>query len=86
MYLVIQLYLSLCDSMDCSLPGSSIHGIFQIKVLEWVSISSSRRSSRFRDQTFDLLNWQVDSLPLPHLGSLVIKGRQKREESVIKQE
>ena len=86
MYLVIQLYLSLCDSMDCSLPGSSIHGIFQVKILEWVSISSSRRSSTFGDQTFDLLNWQVDSLPLHHMGSLVIKGRQKREESVIKQE
>ena len=86
MYLVIQLCLTLCDSMDCSLPGSSIHGIFQVKILEWVSISSSRRSSRFRDQTFDFLNWQVDSLPLPDLGCLVIKGRQKREESVIKQE
>jgi len=31
----------LCDPMDCSLPGSSIHGIFQARVLEWVAISSS---------------------------------------------
>ena len=32
--------------MDCSLPGSSIHGIFQARVLEWVAISFSRRSSQ----------------------------------------
>ena len=36
---------TLCDPMDCSLPGSSIHGIFQARVLEWVAISFSRRSS-----------------------------------------
>ena len=37
--------------MDCSPPGSSIHGIFQARVLEWVAISFSRGSSRPRDQT-----------------------------------
>ena len=37
---VTQMCLTLCDPMDCSLPGSSIHGIFQAIVLEWVSISS----------------------------------------------
>ena len=37
--------------MDCSLPGSSIHGIFQARVLEWVAISFSRGSSRPRDRT-----------------------------------
>ena len=40
---------TLCDPMDCSLPGSSIHGIFQARVLEWVAISFSRGSSRPRD-------------------------------------
>ena len=35
---------TLCDPMDCSLPGSSVHGIFQARVLEWVAISFSRRS------------------------------------------
>ena len=39
----------LCDPMDCSLPGSSIHGIFQAKILEWVAISFSRGSFRPRD-------------------------------------
>ena len=42
---------TLCDPMDCSLPGSSIHGIFQARVLEWVAISFSRRSSQPRDWT-----------------------------------
>ena len=37
--------------MDCSLPGSSVHGIFQARVLEWVAISSSMGSSGPRDQT-----------------------------------
>ena len=37
--------------MDYSLPGSSIHGIFQAEVLEWVAISFSRGSSRSRDLT-----------------------------------
>ena len=37
--------------MDCSLPGSSVHGIFQARILEWVAMSSSRGLSRPRDQT-----------------------------------
>ena len=38
----LQSYPTLCDLMDCSLPGPSIHGIFQARVLEWVAISFSR--------------------------------------------
>ena len=38
---VIQSCPTLCDPMDCSLPGSSIHGIFQARILEWVTISFS---------------------------------------------
>ena len=41
----------LCDPMDCSLPGSSVHGIFQARVLEWVAISFSSGSSQPRDRT-----------------------------------
>ena len=48
---VAQSCLTLCDPMDCSLPGSSIHGIFQARILEWVAISFSRRSSWPRDWT-----------------------------------
>ena len=36
-----QSYLTLSDPIDCSLPGSSVHGIFQASVLEWVAIASS---------------------------------------------
>ena len=43
---------TLCDPMDCSLPCSSVHGIFQARVLEWVTISLSRGSSRPRDRTW----------------------------------
>ena len=42
---------TLCDPMHCSPPGSSVHGIFQARLLEWVTISFSRGSSRLRDQT-----------------------------------
>ena len=38
-------HVRLCNPMDCSLPGSSIHGILQAWILKWVAISSSRRSS-----------------------------------------
>ena len=42
---------TLCDPVDCSLPGSSVHGILQARILEWVAISFSRGSSRPRDRT-----------------------------------
>ena len=42
---------TLLQHMDCSPPGSSVHGIFQARILEWVDISISRGSSRHRDQT-----------------------------------
>ena len=42
---------TLCDPMDCSLSGSSVCGILQARILEWVAISFSRRSSRPRDWT-----------------------------------
>ena len=48
---VAQFCLTLCDPMDCSLSGSSFHGIFQARILEWVAISFSRRSSQPRDWT-----------------------------------
>ena len=46
---VAQSCLTLYDPMDCSIPGSSIHGIFQARVLEWGAIALSRGSSRPRD-------------------------------------
>ena len=48
---VTQLCLTLCHPMDCSPPGSSVHGILQARILEWVAILFSRGSSQPRDQT-----------------------------------
>ena len=46
----LQLCLTLCNPMDCSLPGSSVHGILlKAKILEWVVVPSSRGSSQPRD-------------------------------------
>ena len=50
--LVAQLCHTFCDSMDCNLPGSSVHGIPQARILQWVAIPFSRRSSWPRDQTW----------------------------------
>ena len=52
--------LTLCNSMDCSLPGSSVHVILQVRILEWVAISFSSGSP---DPGINLLALQADSLP-----------------------
>ena len=49
--LVTQSCPTLCNSMDCSLPGSSVHGILQARILEWVAIPFSKGSSGPRDWT-----------------------------------
>ena len=49
---VAQLCPTLCDPMNWGLPGSSVHGIFLARILEWVSISFSRGSSQPRDRTW----------------------------------
>ena len=49
--------LILCNPMDCSLPGSSVHGILQARILEWVAIPFSREASPPRSPAL-----QVDSL------------------------
>ena len=61
---------TLCDPMDCSIPGSSVHGIFQARVLEWVAISFSRGSSQPRDQTQVLPHCRQTLYHLNHQGSL----------------
>ena len=67
----LQSYLTLSDPMDCSPPGSSVHGILQATLLEWVAIFSSRVSSQPRDRTcvsLCFLPWRVGSLPLASPG------------------
>ena len=64
----LQLCPTLCNPMDCSPPGSSVHGILQAKILEWVAMPSSQRSSLPRDQTLCLLWLHAGSLPLALTG------------------
>ena len=61
-----------CNPMDCSPTTSSVHGIVQARILEWVVISSSMGSSwsqGLNPHLPCLLHWQADSLPLRYLGS-----------------
>ena len=55
---VAKLCSALCNLMDCSLPGSSVDGISQERILEWVAVIQGLNPH--------LLHWQVDSLPLSH--------------------
>ena len=62
---------TLCDPMDCSPPGSSVHGLLQARILEWVAMPSSRGPSQPSDRTSVSLApaLQADSLLLSHQGS-----------------
>ena len=65
----LQLCLTLCNPMDCSPPGSSVPGILQARILEWVAIPSSRGSSQHRDRTLVSYtsckeHWEAGSLSL----------------------
>ena len=75
---VTQSYLTLLSPMDCRLPGSSAHGIFQTRILVWVAISFSRGSCWPRDLTwvswvscinkwvlYNRATWEAHFLPLP---------------------
>ena len=63
---------TLCDPMGCSLPGSSLHGILQARVLEWVAISFSRGSSRPRNWT------QVSHISGRHFNLRATREAQRR--------
>ena len=73
LYSVAQSCLTLCDPMDCSLPGSSGHEILQIRLLEWDAISYSRGSSRPKDRMH--ISWVSYlgrwTLPLHHIVLIV---------------
>ena len=78
--LVAQLCLALCNSMDCSPPGPSVHGILQVRILEWVAIPFSRE---LFPSPGDLPNTgieprspalQVDSLPAKPQGKPIRKA------------
>ena len=66
--LVAKSYPNLWEPMDCNQPGSSVHGISQARILEWVAISFSRASSQLRDRTQISYIGRLDSCLLSHWG------------------
>ena len=60
----LQLCLTLCDPMDCSLLGSSVYGILQARILEWVANSWVLPNSGIKTASLCLLLWHAGSLPL----------------------
>ena len=70
--LKLQSCLIVCNPMDCSLPGSSVHGIIQARILEWVAISFSRgdlTDSGIKPMSLVAPTFQAESLFLSHLES-----------------
>ena len=70
--LVTQSCLTICDTMGCSLPGSSLHGILQVRRLEWVAILFSRGSFPTQESNLCLLHCKHILYHLSHKGSLYI--------------
>ena len=61
---LLQLCLTLCDPMDCSLPGSSVRGILQARILEWVLLQGIFPTQGSNLCLFHLLRWLAGSLPI----------------------
>ena len=70
----LQLCLTLCDPMDCSPSGSSVHGILQARIPEWVARPFSRESS-YPGTEPKSLTLEADSLPSEPLGKPLVKYR-----------
>ena len=68
---IAQSCLTLCNPMDCSLPDSSVHGIFQARVLEWVAI------------TFSISGWALHPIPFSLMREAESFERHTREEAAL---
>ena len=82
--LVAQSCPTVCDPMDCSLPGSSVHGILQARILEWVAIPFSRGSSQARSpalQADSLLSEQAGKPLILKVEELICRGCQWESEA-----
>ena len=84
----VKLCLTLGNPMDCILPGSSVHGILQARILEWgchFLLQGIFRTQGSNLSLLRLLCWEVDSLPLSHPGSPdrlpVCEGTRRMEEA-----
>ena len=78
---VVQLCPTLCDPMECSLPGSSVHGIFQARVLEWAAIAFSgtnlRRAETIRKKQFKFKAWEKEISNTISFLKLIVKRQRK---------
>ena len=78
--LVTQSCPTLCNPVDCSPPGSSVHGILQARILQWVAISFSRGSSQPRDQTqISLVAQNLSAIQETQVRSLVGEDALEKE-------
>ena len=73
--LVTQSYLTLGNPIDCNSPDSSVHGVFQPRILEWAGIPFSRGSSQPRDINPGSPELQADSLPSEPVGKPINKNK-----------
>ena len=71
--------LTLCDPIDCSPPASSVRGISQARILEWVASSSSRGIFPTQGSNWCLLDLQADALPLSHRLELIFALESKEQ-------
>ena len=81
--LVAKSCLTLWDPMDCSLPGSSVHGISQARILEWGCLFLLQGIFLTQGSNPCILHWQADSLPLNHRGTLYWYSSTKRSCSML---
>ena len=64
----LQLFPTLCNTMDCSQPGSFVHGILQVKILDWLAMPLLQGIFLTQESNPDLLQWQAGSLSLAPSG------------------
>ena len=62
-YVIVLSHVRLCNPLDYSPLGFSVHGIFQARILGWVAISLSREIFLTQGSNLQLLHWQADALP-----------------------
>ena len=88
-FLVTQSCPALCDPLDCSLPGSSVHGIFQARILKCVTISFSRRSFLFRNQICIswvssiaggfFTHWTIRKAHVKHIAEIFLRDKDRNK-------
>ena len=88
-FLIAQLCLTLCDPMDCNLPGSSVHGILRARILEWVAMKPSPPPGDLPDPVVKLMSLMYPALAggffttRRHLGSPICWLETQKDENEI---